>query len=384
MGSGDSAAPAMRVGFNYPVFTNRDGHSLGPFPHVDANDKFQENPVWAKTLPRNLQAMKKMNLSVLRWFIMGNCFNYGPPPKEVKSRVPLVPSEWRFDQPAFWDDPAYKGDPDGKVRKFADHFTLMLSEFAKTSIQVIPSLIDFHAFLDPFVNERDPTAKNRARGRGDIATDTTKRALFFEHVLKPALKLAQPFKSQVFAFEVINEPIWNVNLLKPAGPTVGNRVIPEATMKEFLEQACTLIEDAGFRSTVGHRFFEDCLKFPTGTVAQFHYYPHTATVPITPIPFVDLFSVQLTLNDDPDPIPTYDSALSKIREAQKKVRPTMAARGKAVDDVFIGEIGAALGTKHGRPWPELKGKDTTADEIVFQRLALLSKKGYKLAAVWPD
>jgi hypothetical protein len=285
--AGDVAAPAMRVGFNYPQFANRDGHQFGPFPQVDAKDTFQENPLWIKTLPVNLQVLKKMNVSVVRWFILGNCFNYGPPPRQVEIRQPLPDLddgefEWRFDQPDFLDDPKYRGDPDGKVRKFADHLPLLFAEFAKPGldIQIIPSLIDFHALLDPLPGERSPTLKNRARGRGDIVTDPVKRSRFFERVLKPMLSLALPFKSHIYAWEVINEPIWNVNLIKPITPRTGNRVIPEAVMREFLEQACTIIEDAGFQSTVGHRFFEDCLKFPTGTIAQFHYYPFTATARI--------------------------------------------------------------------------------------------------------
>jgi hypothetical protein len=90
------------------------------------------------------------------------------------------------------------------------------------------------------------------------------------------------------------------------------------------------------------------------------------------------------LNDDPSPIPEYANALKRIKDAQRKVRPNLAARGKNVDDVFVGEFGATLDGSHGSFWPELTPKDKTADEIVFQRLGLLSKKGYKLAMVWPD
>jgi hypothetical protein len=388
---GDVAAPAMRVGFNYPQFANRDGHQFGPFPQVDPKDTSQQNPLWIKTLPVNLQVLKKMNVSVVRWFILGNCFNYGPPPQKVVIRTPgNVSVQWRFDQPDFLDDPNYRGDPDGKVRKFVDHIPLMLAEFAKpgVDIQVIPCLIDFHALLDPLLAERSPNVAHRARGRGDIVTDPVKRSRFFERVLKPLLNLSLPFKSHIYAWEVINEPIWNVNLLKPVNPVLNNRVIPEGDMISFLEQACTIIEDAGFPSTVGHRFFEDCLKFPTGTIAQYHYYPRTATVPLPGAgPLLggpSILTTTLTFNDDPSPIPEYADALQKIRNAQRKVRPTMAARGKNVDDVFVGEFGATLDGAHGDFWPELRPKDKTADEIVFQRLGLLSKKGYKLAAVWPD
>jgi hypothetical protein len=380
----------MRIGFNYPIFGNRDGHNFGPFPHVDPKDTSQENPVWSKTLPVNLQVLKRMNVSVVRWFILGNCFNYGPPPKEVEIRPPIPDLddglfEWRFDQPDFLDDPKYRGDPDGKVRKFIDHFRTWLTEFAKPGldIQVIPSLIDFHAMLDPFPNERSPNATNRARGRGDIAEDPAKRSRFFEHVLKPLLNLSVPFKSHIYAWEIINEPIWNVNRFKPASPKFPNRVIQEAVMREFLEQACTIIEDAGFPSTVGHRFFEDCLKFPTGTIAQFHYYPFTATVRV-PVGILTVLTKSLTLNDDPAPIPEYNAALNQIRDAQRKIRPNLEKRGKKVDDVFVGEFGATMDGSHGDFWPELKGADKKAGEIVFQRLGLLSNKGYKLAAVWPD
>jgi hypothetical protein len=213
--------------------------------------------------------------------------------------------------------------------------------------------------------------------------DPAKRKKFLERVLKKLVDLSQPFKDSIFAWEVVNEPIWNVNLLKPVDPTLGNRVIPRFVMKEFLEQACTIIEDAGFPSTVGHRFFEDCLNLPTGTIAQYHYYPHTATLSL-PFGSPSIPILALVISDDPATIPDYNSALSQIRDAQFKVRPKLQERGKKVEDVFIGEFGATLDGSHGDFWPELKGADKTASEILFQRFGLLLRKGYKLGAVWPD
>lgn len=344
------------------------------------------------TFPRNYQTESRTVICVVRWFVLGNCFNYGSAPFFF-SVVPPIPSPilppqlagiWIFNQPDFLDDPKYRVDPDGQVCHFEDHFTQMLKEFQKAQMQVIPSIIDFHALLDPFPGERAPGLKNRARGRGDIAEDKKKRDLFLNKVLKRFVDLAVPFKDTVFAIEVINEPIWNVRTEKPAPPFIGNRVIPDKVMIEFLNQACDIIEDAGLDSTVGHRFFEDCLKFPSGTIAQFHYYPHQATIPLTGLLAI-LFNPKIDLNADPGVIPDHAKALSDIVAAQATIRPNGR---KKVKDVFVGEFGSRLvgefSDNHGHEWPELNGKDTTAREIVFQRLSLLSSKKYNLALVWPD
>ncbi len=378
----------LQVGFNYPTFSNKDGFNFGPFPHVDPKDLGEGNPLFAATLPKNLQDLKKMRVNVVRWFIMGNCFNYGPAPQLTVIPPQAIPPRlgkeiWHFDQPDFLDDPKYRGDPDGKKRIFADHFSACLLEFQKAGLKVIPSIIDFHAFLDPFPDQRSPTLPNRARGRGDIIEDPIKRQKFFDFVLKKFLDLARPFKESVYAFEIVNEPTWNVRSLKPAPPKIGNRNIPEPVMREFLDQACTIIEDAGFPSTVGHRFFDDCLKLPTGTKAQYHYYPFTATVFL--IPFVPTI---LTVNDDPDKIPVHSDALTQIRDAQRKVRPNFAAKGLDVEEVFVGEFGCRLpgefSADHGRLWPELNKADNSVFEIVHERLEHLNRLGYKLAVVWPD
>ena len=135
------------------------------------------------TFPRNYQTESRTVICVVRWFVLGNCFNYGPAPFFF-SVVPPIPSPilppqlagiWIFNQPDFLDDPKYRVDPDGQVCHFEDHFTQMLKEFQKAQMQVIPSIIDFHALLDRFPGERAPGLKNRARGRGDIAEDKKKR-----------------------------------------------------------------------------------------------------------------------------------------------------------------------------------------------------------------
>jgi hypothetical protein len=387
MGEGDVAAPPMKVGFNYPVWANCDGHWIGPIPGA-AGPTPLPNPRWVTLLP-NLKSLANMGITVVRCFIMGNCYNYGPAPQKRPQKWKLR-DKWTFDQPAWLDD--NHADPDGVVRRFDEHFKKLLQEFDAVNSQnrpgppllCLPSIIDFHAFLDPLPGERDPTLSFRARGRGDIMEDTAKRRLFFTNVLQKFLSLATGYKKNIFAIEIMNEPHWNFVDFKPVDPVATNRVIPKSVVGDFLREACDTIEAAGFESTVGHRFYSECSDLPSGTKAQFHYYPDTLKY----YPLGNLVNpLAVVINDDPNPIPTYDDALKKIAADQKNVRPGWQ---KTVTDVFVGEAGSRLPGQYpgffnqGRLWPELNGKDGSDSEVVYQRLKLLSDKKYKLACVWPD
>jgi hypothetical protein len=400
----------MQVGFNLPVYLDRDGHWLGPFPHVDPRDRSQLNPLWAESLPRNLARLARMKVSVLRVFIMGNCFNYGPAPVLTRSIGDgLVGSSvglkerWQFNQPEYLDDDrSYRGDPDGQLRRFDKHFTLLLQQCKTFGIKLLPSIIDFEAFLDPLPSARGANLASRAGGRGDVIEDSAKRKRFFDHVLSKFLSLAAPFREHVFAFELMNEPIQNSRAIKVAAPAIGNRIISESAMFEFLRQGCELIESAGFHSTVGHRYYVDCTKFPTGTLAQYHYYPpsgyarpsvrnlqHAAmasglVASDAVVADVDRYIERAVYNDDPMEIPTRAAALKEIPDAQTRLRPGWTRK---VEDVFIGEFGSAVdlgsgGTTAGA-WPELNGLDRYPATVLPTRLKLLANKGYGLALPWP-
>ncbi len=346
----------LQVGFNYPQYANYYGRWIGPCPGIDPKGS-QLNPIWSSSLPVNLARLARMKVRVVRMFIMGNCLNYGQAPlfqTYDPSFTLVTPMQtlgvWHFNPPEYLDDPAYTHDADGKTRKFSDHYTRLLQCFKDAGLKLIPSVVDFQAFIDPFPGEFHP-GWNLARGRADIVENADARSKFFTHILKKFIELSIPYKDQILAIEVINEPQWNIRSVKPpdVNPQFGNRIISEPIMIEFLAQACDLIEQAGLDSTVGHRFYQDCLQLPTGTLAQFHYYPppnyleNLSGITIEPLLIRPLVttqpaviaqrSVASVFNPDPLVIPDHDSALREIQAAQLKVRPGWRYK---VKEVFVG------------------------------------------------
>ncbi len=366
----------MLVGFNYPQYGNYYGRWLGPFTGVSATDTSQLNPIWNSSLPANLARLARMKVQVVRMFIMGNCLNYGPAPFKRDD-------VWCFNPPKYLDDPAYAHDTDGKPRKFSIHYTRLLQCFKDAGLKLIPSIIDFQAFLDPIPAEEHP-GWSLARGRADIVEDIDKRNIFFKFVLEQFIDLSIPYSGQIYAIEIMNEPTWNIRTIKTPNtvPMYGNRIIKERIMSEFLAEACKMIEDAGFNSTVGHRFYEDCTKLPTGTIAQFHYYPRPDylmnTHGITIEPIVVPHQVVAQFVPDPLAIPDHDSALREIQVAQLKIRPGW---GHVVRHVFVGEFASIVDNENGS-WPELNKIDQSKN-IVEVRLGHLFNKGYPLALMWP-
>jgi hypothetical protein len=161
-----------------------------------------------------------------------------------------------------------------------------------------------------------------------------------------------PYKSSIYAWEVQNEPIWNLLPGLPISVT-GRCRIGYRTMRSFLRAALALIESEPFRfpSTVGHRFARDLALLPTGTLRQFHFYP---------VRRLGRYWLDRTLPDH------------------------------ASTRAFLGEIGSLGRTPagrypHGDPWRELAGRDAhEARERVLARLELARSKGYPLALLWPD
>jgi hypothetical protein len=359
MSTGDDRSPAvpgdllpalMEVGYNYTWAFNRYGTTIGPRdiendPPTGANDRV---PVWLEarptapkgTLDRNLRALRdELNIRKVRMFLLGNAFNYGPRPLPNPSGSgPQV-----FTAPAV-------AHP-----LFVEHFTRMLEVFQRNEMQILPSVIDFGAFYPM-------GAGSAGGGRRDILF--SQRTAFLTGLLDPLVKASVPFKSTIFAWEVVNEPVWNTISApffgrphtKSSGPDCDKQL-----MGGFILACRGVIESYGFDSTVGHRFQKDLFApMGTGTVAQYHYYGATS---------VARFLVGL---DDPDPIPLFTEPSSS--------------------QAFIGEIGTAPGGERnqfgdeepGSSWPECKGADTTRRSAAFERLKVLARKGYKLAFVWPD
>jgi hypothetical protein len=367
----------MNVGLNWWAF-NHYGRMFGP---QTSPQPLAGAPHWLTTLPANLRLFKQMGVSVVRWFILGNGTNYGSSPTKIPNPLlsgvpaPLLTPLSDAAKTVYSFTPPPLLDP-----QILAHFTLFLGLFQAAEVrglQVIPSLIDFHFCSRP---DLDPGGG----GRSDVVTDLAKRKTFLNSVLEPLLLASLPFKDQILAWEVMNEPIHltlpidkHVGRPSPIAtftPPIGPGLlvdVPDGVLSSFLADAVGRINGRGFPSTVGHRFLGDLAKFPTGTKQQYHYYG-LATAFQTPgltqiIPIVD-----------PNPIPSFGAFLPTL----------IPGTPSAVNQAFVGEIGCRLpgeyAADHGSPWPELSGRDNRKEDILFERLTLLKSKGYQLALVWPE
>jgi hypothetical protein len=233
----------MKVGYNYPWGWNKYGINFGPGRDLNA---------WETTLPKNLLLLQDLGISVVRWFLMGNCWNYGPMPDLV-----FTPDRgWQYECQTI-DNPA---------QIFRD---------SKTGIKLIPSFCDF--------GMGGRIGYGGGGGRVELIRNHTKRDKFLDTMLEGFLSVAVENKDQIYAFEMMNEPCWLYrNISKPVNLTVlpAPAAVEFGDLQEFLRLGVSKINAKGLPSTVGHRFFDDLALFGpdcTGTIRQFHYYP---TLPV--------------------------------------------------------------------------------------------------------
>jgi hypothetical protein len=347
----------MKLGFNYAWAFEQYGQNFGPVFFPPPADGL---PTWKNTLPRNLGQIKRLGMSIVRWFILENGLNYGVLKVDPDGRIseiglpvplppPLIP-------PIFPQQPKFRFEPPKTLHPlFGQHFRFMLENFRQQKMQVIPSLVDFPMFSSP--KHLKPSGGG---GRLDVAIDDVKRKLFLDTVLEPLLDISVEFKDEIFAWEVMNEPSW---LTRRFAPPVGNITgtedpfMTEAQLTTFLREGLDRIERRNeFRnkSTVGHRFVGDLNTFPTGTLPQYHYYGKTAPL----------------LGGDPSSIPPRKDAKNAFIG---EFSPEFAASKLYLD---------ALNFEQGAPWPDCKGSDIT--DTVVERLKILTRQDYQLALVWPD
>jgi hypothetical protein len=310
----------LRVGFNYPYPWNAYGIYLGSGNPCGSNAALD---AWPLLLEQNLRQLRDLGVSVVRLFLLGNAANYG------------TVSAGGFRPPAALD------------ARVLDQIGRMLEAFARTGLQVIPSLLDFKAF-----GHRLSGVENGCGERADIVRVASARAAFIEGALQPLLEASRAYRAQIHAWEVMNEPVWNVLPFAPSF-IAGGRSLGLFQLRDFLRELLDVIEGApfGFASSVGHRFSRDLSYLPTGSAPQFHFYP------------------------------------ARYRGVYLSDRTLPSA---ASTRAFLGEIGT-LGRdgagryRHGHPWRELAGEDA-GDEAsrVFSRLGLAREKGYTLTLLWPD
>jgi len=341
----------MEVGYNYTWPFNRYGTSIGPrdIDHDPPTGEGDAVPVFCDagrqppdgSLARNLRILRdELGIRKVRMFLLGNAYNYGARP------IVAGPARRAF----FTAPPALHP-------LFIAHFRQMLEVFGALEMQILPSLIDFGAFY--------PLLRGTAGG-GRTSILTTQRAAFIATVLEPLLDVCREpsLDGAVFAWEVVNEPVWNTIWAPLFGRPHTTRGWPDVgagVMASFIADCLAVIEARGFRSTVGHRFFRDLDgRFPTGTLPQFHYYGATSLVR------------RIVGVGDPNPLPPASDA--RLRGA------------------FVGEVGVAPGgeknafgdVEPGALWRECGGRDAKREDTAFERLTMLAAKGYELAFVWPD
>jgi hypothetical protein len=365
----------MLLGFNYPWSGNRDGGQFGPNFNCDAPTWEKNNQLEAKgdlasiPLPhpfeqdhidRNLTDLNRLGFTIVRWFILGNGNSYGLAPSPVPGVFTAGPQHtWNFTPPSVID------------KRFRRDFTELLARFKKAGMYLIPSLINYEFGSDL---KAGPGANGTGYGgRADVIRDPAKRKVFLDTMLAELLAASTSHKDQIYAWEVINEPIW---LCRPYGALALNppfQHTPEVTddqMTEFLNDAIKRIEDSGFRSTVGHRYFADLGKFPTGGVPQFHYYAENPLHAFQAYPL---------------PAPAVLRRPAGLRGGYSGYADPPQIRNQRLfsgnPKPILGEFDSARDI-HGDPWPDPELRNNSHSTVA--RLSLLESEGCGLAMIFPD
>ena len=339
----------MKVGINYPWSYNQFGAQIGPYPNmpvdrwkaeqklVEAGQPVPPPPLFDH-IDANLSYLKDIGVSVVRWFLLGDGFNYGPASQPAFKPGHTTPVR-AFDPPARIDS------------RFVRDFEHLLDCFKGAKLQIIPSLISF-GFGSSITYTVDSERGIGSGGKADVITDKNKQKLFFDTLLNSLLDVSTKYREQICAWEVINEPIWLCQgygaLSKPAA-WIGR--VPEVTfsqMRAFLTEGLKRIDSFNFKSTVGHRYKADLERFPTGSLPQFHYYAKLQWYAIGP------------LKDDPPGI----RAQSLFKSDPKPI---------------LGEFDTDE-NRFGLPW----AKDLGQRNSTLERLKLLRDEGCELALLWPD
>lgn len=302
----------VELGFNYPFPWNAYGRYFGRGAPPGSEPELGR---WLEELEKNLELLReRLGIRVVRLFLLCNGWNYG---RLAADRF-VPPAELH---PAFAED-----------------LERLLAVFRSQRASVLPSLFDFKAFGRRW-------KRNGAGERQLILHDAVLQREVLTQTLGHFLEVSARYRDVVYAWEVMNEPIWNVTRLAQRS-AAGGRTTSARAMAAFLARAIDSIEQAGFPSTVGHRFVRDWSRYPTGTVRQFHFYP------------TGVFGRALI---------------------DRKLPPF--ARTRAI----LGEFGVQAPGEQGELWPELRGADAGGTrQRTRARLGHVRDKGYELALLWPD
>ncbi len=308
----------VEVGFNYPWAWNKYGLYFGA-GNPPGSDAALDG--WTAALAGNLGLLReRLGIEKVRIFLLCSAVNLGTATR--------TGCRWTYDAPRALHP------------RFTEHLVRMLKAFHDCKMQVIPSLLDFGAFL----------SKPSWESRRAIAADPGEGARFMDTVLEPLLDASEgEYRNSIYAWEVMNEPVWATADIRACAARMSDRPLARRDMRAFLGGALARIERRGFPSTVGHRFAGDLSRFPTGSIRQFHYYPNRG--------LLGLYA---------------ERALPPFRETQ----------------AILGEFASELvppASRLGVPWPEIeRGAQEETASRVAARLQLIEEKGYRLTFVWPD
>jgi len=353
----------MKVGFNYAWSHDRYGSQIGPNPWVSNDERTVQGKLAAAgevsriPLPplfdhidANLWYLKAIGVSVVRWFMLGNGFNYGPPSKDSPRLVPgFKATKARGLEPGRAFDPPSEID-----RRFTRDFEELLLRFKRAGLQIIPSLVDF-TFGSTLKFTVDVVRGIGAGGKADVIKDPRKRKVFFDSMLVGLLDVSAKYREQIYAWEVMNEPVWLcLAAFSPLSPSWWFDRVPEvsfAQMSDFLQEGIARINSYQFASTVGHRFRADLDRFPTGSLPQFHYYAKP------------VLGREISFG----PYKTDPPAILGQRLFERDPK------------AMLGEFDSDV-NRFGKPWArDLGNRDST-----LSRLNLLQDAGCELALLWPD
>src|SRR5262249_643539 len=137
----------------------------------------------------NLWYLKTIGVSVIRWFMLGNGFNYGPPSKGPPRLVPGFKAT-----KAEGLDRGRTFDPPWKIDgRFTRDFEELLLRFKRAGLQIIPSLVDF-TFGSTLKFTVDVVRRIGAGGKADVIKDPRKRKVFFDSMLVGLLDVSAKYR----------------------------------------------------------------------------------------------------------------------------------------------------------------------------------------------
>ena len=312
----------LRVGVNYP-WLNYDW-DFGEPPRAASGAPWGPRAEWLGRLRSDLDRFREIGVFAVRWWILGSGLLYGTGP-DAPRRIGTV-----------WTVPRVPQLSKAIVQDFAD----ALPFFRAAQMLLLPVFVDFLMFGHPGPEAAASPGYVKG-GRAQLIADASVRRRFLERALQPLLEAARPYRDVVYGWDLINEPEWCVR--SPGlGVARGPRpTVRRADMLGFLRDGVRMINDAGFRSSIGFARYGTLRAWQSVALGvrlhQFHYY------------------------GTPSSVPPHTFHLDY--------------------PIIVGEIATA---PH-HPWPDLASTEHLVDartDLLFNRLRHLESKGYPAAFVW--